>query len=586
MLETGSLLSGRYEILKHIGAGGMAEVFMAKDRKLNRYVAVKVLKKDFLEDEKILSKFKVEAQAVAGLNCSNIVNVYDVGVEGDVNYIIMELVDGLTLKEYIRRVGKLSSKETVDVTIQIAKALQCAHANHTIHRDIKPQNIIISETGGVKVTDFGIAKVASSNTVTSTAIGSAHYISPEQAKGKFCDEKSDIYSLGITMYEMVTGQLPFDHENGITVALMHLQNEITPPSALVEDIPESLEKIILKCTMKKPEERYQSAQELIADLQMVFDDISGEYVGVAPIVDNSPTIVLSGKELDDAQEHSGYVDDSSDDDEGNGMSAKMERLVVILAAVVGAIIIIAIVVFVINGSGLFKSGTSTTVSATTETEKTTEKPKQIAVENYVGITYYKAKEMIGSDLKIERKSETSDDYDEGVVIRQSIESNTEVDKGTTIVLTVSSGQSTIEVPNVVGYSQTSATKTLSNKGFKVSVTTENSSDVKSGEVISQSPKGGTRRESGSTITITVSKGESLVSVPDLRYESLSSAKAELKAAGLKLGSISKEYNDVVDQNCVIRQSIASGKEVSAGTAVGIVVSLGPQATDTVGTTEE
>ncbi|MDD4370506.1 MAG: Stk1 family PASTA domain-containing Ser/Thr kinase [Anaerostipes sp.] len=586
MLETGSLLSGRYEILKHIGVGGMAEVFMAKDRKLNRYVAVKVLKKVFLEDEKILSKFKVEAQAVAGLNCSNIVNVYDVGVEGDVNYIIMELVDGLTLKEYIRRVGKLSSKETVDVTIQIAKALQCAHANHTIHRDIKPQNIIISETGGVKVTDFGIAKVASSNTVTSTAIGSAHYISPEQAKGKFCDEKSDIYSLGITMYEMVTGQLPFDHENGITVALMHLQNEITPPRALVEDIPESLEKIILKCTMKKPEERYQSAQELIADLQLVFDDISGEYIGVAPIVDDSPTVVLSGKELDEAQEHSGYVDDSSDDDQGNGMSAKMERLVVILAAVVGAIIIIAIVVFVINGSGLFKSGTSTTASATTETEKTTEKPKQIAVENYVGITYYKAKSMIGSDLKIEKKSETSDDYDEGVVIRQSIESNTEVDKGTTIVLTVSSGQSTIEIPNVVGYSQTSATKMLSNKGFKVSVTTENSSTVRSGKVISQSPKGGIRRESGSTITITVSKGASLVSVPDLSYESLSSAKAELKAAGLKVGSISKEYNDVVDQNCVIRQSISSGKKVSSGTAVGIVVSLGPQSTDTVSTTEE
>lgn len=579
MLDTGTLLGGRYEIIKHIGTGGMAEVYMAKDHKLNRYVAVKVLKKDYLDDEKILNKFKVEAQAVAGLTHPNIVNVYDVGVEDDTHFIIMELADGITLKEYIRRVGRMTSKETVDISIQIAKALSCAHASHTIHRDIKPQNILISESGAIKVTDFGIAKVASSNTVTSTAIGSAHYISPEQAKGKFCDEKSDIYSLGITMYEMVTGQLPFDHENGITVALMHLQNEIIPPSELVEDIPESLEKIILKCTMKKPEERYQSAEELIADLQLVFDDVAGDYVGVVPVIDDSPTMVLAGDELDDVDEPSGYVDDSSDEDEGNGMSAKMERLVVILAAVVGAIIIISIIVFVVNGSGLFKSGSGSTTETEASSEETTEKPEQIEVQNMVGMSYSKAQDLIGNDLKIEKKTETSDEYDAGVVIRQSIEAETEVDKGTTIVLTVSEGQTSVEVPDVTGYGQSSATKMLNNKGFKVSVKTANSSTISEGNVISQSPKGGRSVAYGSTITITVSKGSSQVEVPDLSYETQTSARSALSALGLKLGSVTKEYNEVVDVNCVIRQSISAGKSVSKGTAIGVVISLGPQPTE-------
>ena len=299
MLEIGTMLSGRYEVLKRVGSGGMADVYMAKDHKLNRNVAVKVLKSEYVEDEKFLKKFETEAQAVARLSHPNIVNVYDVGIEDGINYIVMELAEGMTLKEYIRRKGYLSPKETVEISLQIASAISHAHKNHIIHRDIKPQNILVSEIGNVKVTDFGIAKATSSNTVTSTAtaMGSVHYISPEQAKGRFCDEKSDIYSLGITMYEMVTGHVPFDHENGVTIALMHLQNEITPPSQVRDGIPDSLEKIILKCTMKKPEDRYQTADELIADLKLVFEDTSGEYVGIVPTIDDSPTIMIDQNEL-------------------------------------------------------------------------------------------------------------------------------------------------------------------------------------------------------------------------------------------------------------------------------------------------
>ena len=299
MLELGTMVSGRYEVLKRVGSGGMADVYMAKDHKLNRNVAVKVLKSEYVEDEKFLRKFETEAQAVARLSHPNIVNIYDVGIEDGINYIVMELAEGITLKEYIRKKGYLTPKETVEISTQIASAISHAHKNHIIHRDIKPQNILVSDTGIIKVTDFGIAKATSSNTVTSTAtaMGSVHYISPEQAKGRFCDEKSDIYSLGITMYEMVTGHVPFDHENGVTIALMHLQNEITPPSQIRDGIPDSLEKIILKCTMKKPEERYQTADELITDLRLVFEDTSGGYVGVVQAIDDSPTIMIDQNEL-------------------------------------------------------------------------------------------------------------------------------------------------------------------------------------------------------------------------------------------------------------------------------------------------
>lgn len=616
MLEIGEVLGGRYQILKHIGSGGMADVYMAKDRKLNRNVAIKVLKKEYVDDEKFLKKFQTEAQAIASLIHPNIVNIYDVGAESGVNYIIMELAGGITLKQYIQNKGRLSPKETVDISIQIASALSHAHKHHIIHRDIKPQNILISETGTIKVTDFGIAKAANSNTVTSTAtaIGSVHYISPEQAKGRFCDEKSDIYSLGITMYEMVTGQVPFDHENGVTIALMHLQNEIVPPSQIVEGIPDSLEKIILKCVMKKPEERYQTADELIGDLKLVFQDTSGDYVGMTPMVDDSPTILINPHDIqqkmkeepqsnvkDDKEntvESNAYLDPDDEEEEEGGMNSKIEKLVIVLAAVVGAIILISVIVFVIKSSGLFRSGDA----ASSSTPKiTTEKPsdqkedtdeERYTVPNFLGMSLESAKEEIGDNLKVVTQYEKSDKYRAGLIARQSIKSDTEVEKGKTIILTVSNGaeKKTVSVPGVIGMSSSSAASTIRNRGLKVSISKKYSSSVEEGKVISQSPDSGTQVEKGTIVTIVVSRGEkkeeedTKVTVPSLSNYTEAEARQQLRNMGLTLVVQSKKYDDNVQEGYVISQTISSGTKVSKGTAVGVVISLGSKPSTT--TTEE
>ena len=605
MLELGTMLSGRYEVLKRVGSGGMADVYMAKDHKLNRNVAVKVLKSEYVEDEKFLKKFETEAQAVARLSHPNIVNIYDVGMEDGINYIVMELAEGITLKEYIRKKGYLSPKDTVEISTQIASAISHAHKNHIIHRDIKPQNILVSDTGIIKVTDFGIAKATSSNTVTSTAtaMGSVHYISPEQAKGRFCDEKSDIYSLGITMYEMVTGHVPFDHENGVTIALMHLQNEITPPSQIRDGIPDSLEKIILKCTMKKPEERYQTADDLIADLRLVFEDTSGGYVGVVPAIDDSPTIMIDQNELTQRintpkkdqkiqqeeplkdEEQNAYLDE--DDEEESGMNSKIEKLVIVLAAVVGAIILISIIVFVVKSSGVFKSGKSTTTTSIgTTAESNDTESKKYTVDNYIGMSLSAAREKIDGKFKIKVEEEYSADYAKGLVIRQDPESDTELEEGKTLTLVVSKGTRTedkVSVPEVVGKRESSAKSELEAAGLKVSVKTKYSTDVAKGKVISQSPGSGNQVTKNSTVVITVSQGkkpETMVRVPNLRYFKESEARSELKNSNLVLGSVLTEYSDSVEKGLVIRQTVSSGSKVKEGTAVGIYVSLGPRQTGT------
>ncbi len=605
MLELGTMLSGRYEVLKRVGSGGMADVYMAKDHKLNRNVAVKVLKSEYVEDEKFLKKFETEAQAVARLSHPNIVNIYDVGMEDGINYIVMELAEGITLKEYIRKKGYLSPKETVEISTQIASAISHAHKNHIIHRDIKPQNILVSDTGIIKVTDFGIAKATSSNTVTSTAtaMGSVHYISPEQAKGRFCDEKSDIYSLGITMYEMVTGHVPFDHENGVTIALMHLQNEITPPSQIRDGIPDSLEKIILKCTMKKPEERYQTADDLIADLRLVFEDTSGGYVGVVPTIDDSPTIMIDQNELTQRinipkkdqkiqqeeplkdEEQNAYLDE--DDEEESGMNSKIEKLVIVLAAVVGAIILISIIVFVVKSSGVFKSGKSTTTTSIGTTAGSNDaESKKYTVDNYIGMSLSAAREKIDGKFKIKVEEEYSADYAKDLVIRQDPESDTELEEGKTLTLVVSKGTRTedkVSVPEVVGKRESSAKSELEAAGLKVSVKTKYSTDVAKGKVIFQSPGSGNQVTKNSTVVITVSQGEkpeTMVRVPNLRYSTESEARSELKNSNLVLGSVLTEYSDSVEKGLVIRQTVSSGSKVKEGTAVGIYVSLGPRQTAT------
>ncbi len=314
MLKDGMFIQNRYEIISRIGSGGMADVYKAKDHKLNRFVAVKVLKKEYREDKSFISKFRVEAQSAAGLAHANIVNIYDVGEEAGIYYIVMELVEGITLKEYIQKKGRLSVREATSIALQISAGLEAAHNNGIIHRDVKPQNIIISTDGKVKVADFGIARVSTSDTINSNVMGSVHYSSPEQCRGGYSDGKSDIYSLGITMYEMLTGHVPFDGDTAVSVAIQHLQDEFKGPKEEVPEIPYSTNQIVLKCTQKSPDRRYENMTELIRDLRESLVNPEGNFVQISPSDNTSRTIVMPKEELQQLSAERGMpsYDDSLD----------------------------------------------------------------------------------------------------------------------------------------------------------------------------------------------------------------------------------------------------------------------------------
>ena len=302
MLKEGMFIQDRYEIISKIGSGGMADVYKAKDHTLNRFVAVKVLKPEFRKDKGFITKFRVEAQSAAGLAHPNIVNVYDVGEDNGISFIVMELVEGITLKEYIEKKGRLAVREATSIAIQVSMGLQAAHNNGIVHRDVKPQNIIISTDGKVKVTDFGIARVATSNTISSNVMGSVHYSSPEQARGGYSDYKSDIYSLGITMYEMLTGHVPFDGDTTVAIALKHLQEEIQSPRKYVPELPKSTVQIIYKCTQKSPDRRYSDMEELIGDLKESLVNPEGDFVKIAPLDSRAHTVIVSQDELNKIKE--------------------------------------------------------------------------------------------------------------------------------------------------------------------------------------------------------------------------------------------------------------------------------------------
>ena len=301
MVENGMILTGRYEILSKVGAGGMSDVYKAQDHILDRIVAIKVMKAEFSEDVNFVTKFRSEAKSAAGLEHPNIVNIYDVGSENGLHFIVMEYVEGITLKTYVEKKGQLSFKEATSIAIQVARGIEAAHSKEIIHRDIKPQNIIISTEGKVKVTDFGIARAISSNTISAEVMGSVHYASPEQARNGFVDGRSDIYSLGIVMYEMVTGRVPFDGDTTVSVAIQHLQEEMVEPSAYAPELPVSYEKIVLKATQKNPDRRYQTIMDLIADLRKALANPEEDFVVIAPIGTIAKTRVIGGEELEAIQ---------------------------------------------------------------------------------------------------------------------------------------------------------------------------------------------------------------------------------------------------------------------------------------------
>ena len=623
-----------------IGSGGMADVYKAKDHVLNRLVAIKVLKQEYSTDATFVKKFRVEAQSAAGLSHPNIVNVYDVGEDDGVYFIVMELVQGITLKNYIDMKGKLDIREALNISVQIASGLSAAHENRIIHRDIKPQNIIMSRDGKVKVTDFGIAKVADSTTVTTTAAGTVHYISPEQARGGYSDERSDIYSLGITMYEMVTGRVPFEGETNVAVALMHIQSEITPPRQLEPSIPVSFEKIILKCTQKKPERRYASARELIADLRKVLTHPDGEYVVIPGAIPQGRTIVMNDNDIDslkaaslrknfgtkpeetyveepeeeeeekpvqkpvqkkrpvkkkDIEEDNDDFDKDEEDDDDEEVNPALSK--VMMALGIGGFIILAVIIFFIIGhaAGFFggsgslfghKNKDTSTESISTESVSDTSSDtstagERVTVPDLSKKTEDEAKAALKElRLGVNVQTGTSDDVPEGQVYDQSPAAGTKVDVHTQVTINISSGKEKFSLDDVTGMQYQQAQAQLENDGLVVSLEFDYSDSVGSDKVISTSPKAGSQVAKGDTITITASKGKETktTTVPNLLGQNIDDAIQMIKDAGLTYNGKSSDYSDSYSENQVMNQSISAGKTVDEGTTISLTVSLGSRVT--------
>ncbi len=595
MLEIGSFIADRYEIIEQIGAGGMSDVYKAKDQVLGRFVAVKVLKPEFAEDVNFVSKFHTEAQSAAGLQHPNIVNIYDVGSEEHMHYIVMEYVEGITLKTYIEKKGQLNYKEAISIAIQVARGIEAAHNNNIVHRDIKPQNIMISNEGKVKVTDFGIARAATSNTIHSDVMGSVHYTSPEQARNGFVDGKSDIYSLGIVMYEMVTGRVPFDGDTTVAIAIQHLQEEMVPPSVYAPDLPISLEKIILKCTQKSQDRRYSSMGQLLVDLKKALMTPNEDFVQIGSAVSQAKTTVIREEEVRGIKEKTNKnyanaetpkkyfdpnddLDDEDDDEEGGFLNPKMEKAVTILGIVTGVIIIIIIIYLIGSIVGIFGGGSDTS-DETDDSELIEDTSGKVEMIDLEGKTFDEAKtELEDMGLKLyQSATEVSEEYEQGVIISQDIEAGEMVDEGTIVRVTVSAGtgeEETVEVPQVSGYTDTAAIGMLTDAGLDYSREYESSDSVAEGTVIRQSPESGTSVESGTKVTIVVSQGRESVTVPDLKNKSESEARTALEDSGLNCGTVSSEYSDSVAEGKVISQSEEAGKTVYSGTSVDFVVSLG------------
>ena len=573
MLNPGTMLSGRYEIIEMVGSGGMSEVYKAKCHVLNRFVAIKVLKPEFSSDVNFVTKFRIEAQSAAGLSHPNIVNVYDVGEDNGVYYIVMELVEGITLKEYIQKHGRIEPKEAIDFAIQIAQGVQAAHEHHTIHRDIKPQNIILANNGTLKVTDFGIAKAASSSTTTTNAMGSVHYISPEQARGGFSDERSDIYSLGITLYEMLTGHVPFEGENNVAIALMHIQSEMVSPREYYPDIPTSLEKIIRKCTQKKPERRYLTANALIADLYRVKENPNIDCIVVPKqTVPSSPTIEMTKQEMEmiktgrqvdaaatqevpparpktseiqvnrpvmkpsqfddlfpddddpeDEVSENDIGDDYQNDDEpehDEDLDPRLKKIITVASVAIAVVLAILALVVIGNIAGWFPGGL---FGGKATTEKTT-----------------------GSD----------------VLAPTDALSTTE--------------QETIPMVNVVGLYKTAAEEQMKKNGFtNYTFKEQTDATVEKGYVISQSVDDGTAITKDTEITIVISSGKEMTSVPNVVNYEDSQATTLLEEAGLKV-THGYAYDDNVEKDHVISSDPVAGTEVEEGSTVKIIISNGKE----------
>ena len=627
MLNQGTYLQDRYEILGRIGSGGMSVVYKAKCHTLDRLVAIKVLKEEFASDENFVSKFKMEAQAAARLSHPNIVNVYDVVDEGNLHYIVMELIEGITLKSYIEKKGFLENKEAIGIAIQVAQGIAAAHEQHIIHRDIKPQNIIISRDGNVKVADFGIARAVSSQTMNATAVGSVHYISPEQARGGYCDERSDIYSFGITMYEMVTGRVPFEGDNTVAVALAHLETPITPPSQLNPVVSSGLEQIILKCTQKKPDRRYSSIGDVITDLRHVMVDPDYDIYGAVSQTDeeNDPYVTrpISREELSQIQERRRpHTEDivvkepeydpavsiqtpETEENDGDGydkeetqpqipvhkkrsdrkkekdVSTQFERIIMVMG-IFAAVLVAVVVIFVFSRlTGLFwpKSGQDketevVTSETTTEGINVSLADNQTYMPNVLGLP----KDMAEAKLKeynLVMSIETedySDNYKADQVMRQDVAEGEVVEKWSTVGVTISKGSDKVDLSSL-GLEQLSgedAQKLLKDKELQVTLKEEANDNIETGKVIRYSPQ---QAKAGDTIELVVSTGPKTAQgqVPKLIGRDEVTADALLKAAGLKTGTVTYDYDAGKPEGTVLSQSALPGTVLEPSATVDYVV---------------
>ncbi len=610
LLRAGTFLQNRYEIIKRIGGGGMSEVYKAKCHKLNRYVAIKVLKEEFGKDDNFVKKFNIEAQAAAGLSHPNIVNIYDVVNENNMHFIVMELIEGITLKDYIASKGMLDIKEAINIVLQVAKGLECAHERNIVHRDVKPQNIIISVDGTVKVADFGIAKATTEETINAFALGSVHYISPEQAKGAYTDIRSDIYSLGVSLYEMISGRVPFNGENAVAVALAHVEEVVTPPSIYNSKISPELETIVLKCMQKSPDRRYQNLKELIRELQNLLiqrNDTSAEVDSQTRMIDKSDIVSINSIRRDNAvpsnrtddsyveereEEEKEFEDEVKDkkkkktatkDKDVDKEDKKMDSIMTALGAGIAVIIVVVILFFIIRFSGWTpfpKNEESKNVISTesSSAESETSVKADVEVPNITELPQEVAKTRLESlSLKMAvASSKYDDEISKDYIISQNPYPKAKVSKGDTVEVVISLGKEPIDLSklNLSGISTEAATKILEGKGLKVSVVDEFSDNIEEDMLIRYSPS---TVEEGHTVTLYNSKGKKVnkIKVPSLVNKDEESAVALIQAAGLTVGDVKTVNSTSVEKGYIISQDVKADSEVEPGSSVGYSVSAGP-----------